>query len=1468
MFAKLPVQASSVATAALLAQAVAAPVFTATGGSGAGNDLFDVSNGVQVIVSTPAHNSCCGASDPRMAFGFGDLPPWVEPGTLIFADGPGAGFVDVLEWQTPAPVTLTHVEIRLSEDGAGNPFRGASAYRLLASQDGQRFFQISGANIPLSDGAMKHVPLRIADAALTGATTNLRAFRLELTRLSDGGPRLVEVDGFGTSGPVTGEFLDRLAFNAASNALTGRAGATFDDESPGLAFGFAASGRHSGADQIEDAFGNRNGPLEPDTLLFADGGVPDPGNGGFGERGETVDFVSWSTAVPLRVAGYRLTHGGSDGGVVRDLRRARLFVNEIEQDAFAHPGGAAETVRRFPGGPVEGDRFRLEFTRRTAAGPRLVEIDALLAPPLPTPPLTNGVVLNEIVAVNDESATDEDADSPAWLELFNASEVPATIEGWGLSDDPERPYRWTFPRVTLAARAHLRVFASGKDRTNSVARLHTSFRIDPDGEPLILTRPDGTRADTAPPARLRRDVSLGRLPDGDGPWKFLATPTPGRANHPQHGYESLVFDPPQFSPPGGFHPARVALTLTALETNTVVRFTLDSSEPTESSARFEAPLEIASRAGQPNVLSLIRGTSTANQHTDGWKTPLGEVRKSTVVRARAFRPGALPGPVVTHTYFVGADAVRSDGLPTLSIVSPTNGLFDYYQGIYMLGAIFDQYVAAHPGEQLTGHTPANYTQRGPAWERDAHVEFFAPDGTRAWSEPVKLDIQGQSSRSFRQKSFGLKARGDSGEPNTIEYPLFPGLRRLGDGTLLAEFRHLRLRNAGNDWDVAMLRDDWCHRLVGGLGLDLMSSRPVAIHLDGEYWGVLAAREQQDPQYLREHYGLDPAEAVILYGDGSLEEGRSGDDQPFRSLRQFASTHDLATPAYYSYVRSRLDLDNFLIYQLCEIYFANADWPQNNMRVWRRRLSTADLAQPRGLDGRWRWFLFDVDLGVGHPWSVGYTENTLAIAVSPTGRPGFDTGWATAFLRALLRNPDFKRDFYNTAADLLNSWFLESRAVALVDAMEAELRPAMDEHLRRWRSCGGSVNAWRQRVQGVRAFAQNRAAQMRQHCASALAPSGTARLTLDVAPPATGRIRVNRLTVDTNLPGVAATPYPWRGTYFRTVPITLEALPAPGHRFAGWVGLDATGRLATVTLTNALSVTARFEPAPQDFRPLMLTEIDYHPPPQNDVDGDLFEFIELKNTGAEPLELGGLAFSGAISFAFTHGTVLAPAGFLVLANRASHLATRFPGVAVHGEYTGRLDNAGETLALGYPGGPLLFSLSYDDAWPWPTDADGRGSSLQRVNRLEALNEPSNWCAAPPTPGADTPAAFLDRDGDGLPDLWETAHQLDPDNPLDAAADPDADGLTNDQEFHAGTDPRDPASALRFDRIQLTEDGTALILQFAAHANVACSVQRSPAPGGVWSEIAWVPPAPSTRTISITNRVDSVGAFYRLAVPWPR
>ena len=101
------------------------------------------------------------------------------------------------------------------------------------------------------------------------------------------------------------------------------------------------------------------------------------------------------------------------------------------------------------------------------------------------------VIINEFVAENGASATDEDGAHPDWIELLNTTAADVNLAGWWLSDDPLVPAKWQLPAVTIAGRGYLVVFASGKNRA---ATLHTNFQLNNAGESVILSRPDGSVA--------------------------------------------------------------------------------------------------------------------------------------------------------------------------------------------------------------------------------------------------------------------------------------------------------------------------------------------------------------------------------------------------------------------------------------------------------------------------------------------------------------------------------------------------------------------------------------------------------------------------------------------------------------------------------------------------------------------------------------------------------------------------------------------------------------------------------------------------------------------------------------------------------------------------------------------------------------------------------------------------------------
>ncbi len=127
--------------------------------------------------------------------------------------------------------------------------------------------------------------------------------------------------------------------------------------------------------------------------------------------------------------------------------------------------------------------------------------------------------------------------------------------------------------------------------------------------------------------------------------------------------------------------------------------------------------------------------------------------------------------------------------------------------------------------------------------------------------------------------------------------------------------------------------------------------------------------------------------------------------------------------------------------------------------------------------------------------------------------------------------------------------------------------------------------------------------------------------------------------------------------------------------------------------------------------LRITEIMYHPADTNE---DL-EYIELKNIGPSALNLTGVRFTNGVDFNFTGSAVnslAAGARVLVVKNLAAFTARYGGGLPIAGQYSGNLENRGETIRLEDAVGEKILEFAYDNSW-YPV-TDGLGFSLVIVD----------------------------------------------------------------------------------------------------------------------------------------------------------
>jgi hypothetical protein len=186
----------------LCSVASAAPVVTGGGQGGVTTDLFDISQGA-TIVSNSAMLGCCGGSFPQNALGGSG---GVEGPNTLFSDGPPAGTVEFINFQLPQPIVLTNYTATLADDSdnpanIGDPNRGSTAFRLYTSPDAAFTSLQLVSEAALTPGYINAYGTNaiLINDTLTNVTGQF--FRLEMVRATQGGPRIRELDGFGTPVP-------------------------------------------------------------------------------------------------------------------------------------------------------------------------------------------------------------------------------------------------------------------------------------------------------------------------------------------------------------------------------------------------------------------------------------------------------------------------------------------------------------------------------------------------------------------------------------------------------------------------------------------------------------------------------------------------------------------------------------------------------------------------------------------------------------------------------------------------------------------------------------------------------------------------------------------------------------------------------------------------------------------------------------------------------------------------------------------------------------------------------------------------------------------------------------------------------------------------------------------------------------------------------------------------------------------
>jgi len=153
--------------------------------------------------------------------------------------------------------------------------------------------------------------------------------------------------------------------------------------------------------------------------------------------------------------------------------------------------------------------------------------------------------------------------------------------------------------------------------------------------------------------------------------------------------------------------------------------------------------------------------------------------------------------------------------------------------------------------------------------------------------------------------------------------------------------------------------------------------------------------------------------------------------------------------------------------------------------------------------------------------------------------------------------------------------------------------------------------------------------------------------------------------------------------------------------------------------------------------VVINEIMYNPSPEQGSDEE-YEFVELLNTGSEPVDLTGWSFTEGIYFTFPL-YVLAPGDYVVVCKNQQKVAWYYGITNVIGNFDGRLENSGEKIVLSdaSPTPQIVDEVKYNDRLPWPSEPDAGGPSLELINPSVDNNLFSNWGPSLASAPAGTP-----------------------------------------------------------------------------------------------------------------------------------
>jgi hypothetical protein len=835
----------------------------------------------------------------------------------------------------------------------------------------------------------------------------------------------------------------------------------------------------------------------------------------------------------------------------------------------------------------------------------------------------------------------------------------------------------------------------------------------------------------------------------------------------------------------GFYTTAQSITLTCGTPGVVIRYTFDGSTPVEAngaSATYSGPINInktttlryrAFKAGFDSSDSVtqtyiftsdvitqqptgtpptITNPTGATQATTTWPGVFNSANGKYQVNGQELDFGMDPQVVNNPTY---NGTIQNDlkAIPSFSIVTDLPNLFDAGTGIYVNPS----------GDTIT-------------WERPASIELIDPTGgAQEFQANCGLRLRGGFSRSTAnpKHAFRIFFRDNYG-PGKLSFPLFEG-----DPTAVEEFDKFDLRSSQNySWafqgdggNGALIRDEISRDLQLAMGQVSSHGGLYHLYVNGQYWGVFNIDERPDANMGASYFGGDPDDYDAVKVDPDIGyniEATDGNLDAWTAMWQLADTgmsaafteaannttyqrmlgrnaNGTANPAYPVY----LDPVNLIEEMLIIFWGGNLDAPISNFLSNQSPNNWFGFRNRLGLHGGFKFILHDSEhtlLNVNEdrtgPWPAGSTALQGAGALGKSSPQYiFQQAIYAQEFRTLFADRTFKHCFYNGV-------LTPTRALEVFNARAGQMDRAVVGESARWGDSKVTTpytrDTWVAACNNIRSgFIPGRTAVLlNQLRAKGWFPSFDPAVFSQRGGSVVAGSSVT-LTFAVNTPAGSTIYYTTNGADPRAFGGGVAA-GAQTIASGGSIQINASTGIRTRT-KNGTTWSALDEASfyvQQDYSPLAITEVNYHPLPTvlGGTDSGDYEFVEFKNTGASTLDVGGLTFTSGIDYTFPLGTSIPPGGFYLIVEDPAKFASRYPGVTPNGTFTGGLNNAGESLTVATATGGAVLTVDYDDDPPWPAAADGAGFSIVPSGTNYNSDTGTNWRASANvhgSPKADDP-----------------------------------------------------------------------------------------------------------------------------------